>query len=86
MAEKSLSKTYEPRGSEGRWYSYWLDNDFFRAADSSEKPQFSIVIPPPNVTGMLHMGHALNNTLQDVMTRYRRTNRLPMHKTPQRDI
>ena len=72
MAEKSLGKAYEPQASEARWYQYWLDRDFFRAEDSSHKPQFSIVIPPPNVTGMLHMGHALNNTLQDVMTRYRR--------------
>ncbi|MGD1153051.1 MAG: valine--tRNA ligase [Syntrophales bacterium] len=72
MAEKSLGKAYEPQESEARWYQYWLDRDFFRAEDSSPKPQFSIVIPPPNVTGMLHMGHALNNTLQDVMTRYRR--------------
>jgi valyl-tRNA synthetase len=72
MAEKSLGKAYEPQASEARWYKYWLDRDLFRAEDSSGKPQFSIVIPPPNVTGMLHMGHALNNTLQDVMTRYRR--------------
>ena len=72
MAEKSLGKAYEPQASEARWYQYWLDRDLFRAEDSSSKPQFSIVIPPPNVTGMLHMGHALNNTLQDVMTRYRR--------------
>ena len=72
MAEKSLGKAYEPQESEARWYQYWLDHDFFKAEDSSAKPQFSIVIPPPNVTGMLHMGHALNNTLQDVMTRYRR--------------
>jgi len=72
MAEKSLGKAYEPQASEARWYKYWLDRDYFRAEDSSGKPQFSIVIPPPNVTGMLHMGHALNNTLQDVMTRYRR--------------
>jgi len=72
MAEKSLSKAYEPRESEAKWYRYWLERDFFRAEDSSPKAPFSIVIPPPNVTGMLHMGHALNNTLQDVMTRYRR--------------
>ena len=72
MSEKSLGKAYEPPASEARWYQYWLDRDLFKAEDSSAKPQFSIVIPPPNVTGMLHMGHALNNTLQDVMTRYRR--------------
>ena len=72
MEEKSLSKTYEPHEVEAKWYKYWLDNDYFRAADKSEKKPFAIVIPPPNVTGMLHMGHALNNVLQDIMTRYRR--------------
>ncbi|MCX5847715.1 MAG: class I tRNA ligase family protein, partial [Deltaproteobacteria bacterium] len=72
MAERSLSKAYESHESEAKWYRYWLDHNFFRAQDTSTKPPFCIVIPPPNVTGMLHMGHALNNTLQDVMTRYRR--------------
>jgi valyl-tRNA synthetase len=72
MSEGSLSKVFESHVSEAKWYQYWLDHNFFRAEDSSSKPQFSIVIPPPNVTGMLHMGHALNNTLQDVMTRARR--------------
>jgi valyl-tRNA synthetase len=72
MAERSLSKAYESHESEAKWYRYWLDNDYFRAQDTSPKPPFCIVIPPPNVTGMLHMGHALNNTLQDVMTRYKR--------------
>jgi valyl-tRNA synthetase len=67
-----LGKVYEPHAAEARWYQYWLDQDFFRAQDVSDKPQFSIVIPPPNVTGMLHMGHALNNVLQDIMTRLRR--------------
>src|SRR5512136_2165150 len=72
MAEKLLGKAYEPQASEARWYQYWLDRDLFRAEDSSSKEQFSIVIPPPNVTGMLHMGHALNNTLQDIMIRMKR--------------
>jgi len=72
MAKRSLGKAYEPQESEARWYQYWLDQNFFRAEDTSTKPPFSMVIPPPNVTGMLHMGHALNNTLQDVITRYRR--------------
>jgi valyl-tRNA synthetase len=72
MAEASLSKVYEPRESEAKWYRYWLDRGFFRAEDTSSKPPFSIVIPPPNVTGMLHMGHALNNTLQDAIIRYKR--------------
>jgi valyl-tRNA synthetase len=72
MNKGSLSKAYEPHAAEARWYQYWLDQNFFRAQDKSDKPPFSIVIPPPNVTGMLHMGHALNNVLQDVMTRFKR--------------
>ena len=72
MDKVSLSKAYEPREVEGRWYQYWVDSGYFHAEDASEKPPFSIVIPPPNVTGILHMGHALNNTLQDVIVRYKR--------------
>ena len=72
MNKGSLSKAYEPHAAEARWYQHWLDQNFFRAQDKSDKPPFSIVIPPPNVTGMLHMGHALNNVLQDVMTRFKR--------------
>ena len=72
MGNGALNKTFEPREAEQRWYQYWLDHDFFHAADSSAKEPFSIVIPPPNVTGMLHMGHALNNVLQDIVVRYRR--------------
>ncbi len=72
MEEKLLSKSYEPHGVEEKWYKYWLDNNYFRADDKSEKNPFSIVIPPPNVTGMLHMGHALNNVLQDIIIRHKR--------------
>ncbi|TSA54867.1 MAG: valine--tRNA ligase, partial [Planctomycetaceae bacterium] len=72
MEEKLLSKSYEPHGVEAKWYKYWLDNNYFRADDKSEKSPFSIVIPPPNVTGMLHMGHALNNVLQDIIVRHKR--------------
>ncbi|MEW6334131.1 MAG: valine--tRNA ligase [Thermodesulfobacteriota bacterium] len=72
MGKEALTKVFEPRTAEARWYQYWLDNDFFHAADESAKKPFSIVIPPPNVTGMLHMGHALNNVLQDICIRYRR--------------
>jgi valyl-tRNA synthetase len=72
MSKGSLNKVYEPQAAEARWYQHWLDQNYFRAQDSSDKPPFSIVIPPPNVTGMLHMGHALNNVLQDVMTRFKR--------------
>ena len=72
MIAESLSKVYEPRESEAKWYQYWLEHGFFRAEDKSSKPPFSIVIPPPNVTGMLHMGHALNNVLQDIIVRFKR--------------
>jgi valyl-tRNA synthetase len=72
MEETTLAKSFEPHAAESKWYQYWMENGFFKADDFSTKPQFSIVIPPPNVTGMLHMGHALNNTLQDVMIRFRR--------------
>ena len=61
-----------PREAEAKWYQFWLDHNYFHAADSSSKKPFSIVIPPPNVTGMLHMGHALNNVLQDIVVRYKR--------------
>ncbi|HQF75791.1 MAG TPA: class I tRNA ligase family protein, partial [Syntrophales bacterium] len=72
MDVKTLPKTYESKDVEAKWYEHWLKNRYFHAQDTSDRPPFCIVIPPPNVTGMLHMGHALNNTLQDIMTRYRR--------------
>ncbi|CCK79813.1 valine--tRNA ligase [Desulfobacula toluolica] len=72
MGSGSLDKGYEPSGIEEKWYKYWIDNGFFKAEDTSNKPAFSIVIPPPNVTGVLHMGHALNNVVQDIMCRYKR--------------
>lgn len=67
-----LNKEYEPSDIEEKWYKFWLDGKFFSAEDKSDKNAFSIVIPPPNVTGVLHMGHALNNVIQDIMCRYRR--------------
>ena len=72
MGSDNLDKGYEPSGIEEKWYKYWLDNGLFKAEDKSDKKAFSIVIPPPNVTGVLHMGHALNNVVQDIMCRYRR--------------
>ncbi|MGD0278627.1 MAG: valine--tRNA ligase [Smithella sp.] len=72
MAHKELSKAFEPADAEKRLYEYWLRNNYFHAQDSSDAPAFAIVIPPPNVTGMLHMGHALNNTLQDIIIRFKR--------------
>jgi valyl-tRNA synthetase len=67
MAE--ISKAYEPQAVEARWYQFWLDGNFFLANPDSNKPSYSIVIPPPNVTGVLHMGHVLNNSIQDVLSR-----------------
>jgi valyl-tRNA synthetase len=67
-----LSKAYEPAEVEKRWYAYWESEGLFAAEEKSDKQPYSIVIPPPNVTGVLHMGHAHNNTLQDILCRYRR--------------
>ena len=64
-----LSKKYNPREVEDKWYATWLENKFFNSKPNSEKEPYSIVIPPPNVTGVLHMGHMLNNTIQDVLIR-----------------
>ncbi|MBF0376285.1 MAG: valine--tRNA ligase [Desulfamplus sp.] len=71
-SDSSLEKGYDPKGIEDKWYKYWLDRGFFEAADKSDKQAYSIVIPPPNVTGVLHMGHALNITIQDIMCRFKR--------------
>ncbi len=65
-------KGYEPQDVEKRWYAFWEENNLFAALDSSSAPAYSIVIPPPNVTGVLHMGHALNITLQDILCRHYR--------------
>ncbi|MBE9542580.1 MAG: class I tRNA ligase family protein, partial [Proteobacteria bacterium] len=72
MENNVLAKTYNPKEVEERWYQYWEENNLFKANTRSDKSPFSIVIPPPNVTGSLHMGHALNNTLQDILCRYKR--------------
>ena len=67
-----LGKSYDPSPIEDKWYSQWVENELFKADASSPKPAFSIVIPPPNVTGSLHVGHALDNTLQDILSRTKR--------------
>ena len=67
-----LEKSYTPKGVEEKWYEYWLAGKFFEADPASDAEPFSIVIPPPNVTGSLHMGHALNATLQDILARWKR--------------
>ena len=70
MADKELAKVYEPQAVEEKWYATWEREGYFHAEATSDKPAYSIVIPPPNVTGALHMGHALNNTLQDILCRW----------------
>ncbi|MBN2600869.1 MAG: valine--tRNA ligase [Candidatus Marinimicrobia bacterium] len=69
-----LEKVYDPKHVESRWYAYWLEKNYFHADNKSLKKPFVIVIPPPNVTGILHLGHVLNNTLQDILVRYARMN------------
>ena len=64
-----LPKAYEPKAVEEKWYDFWLKENCFTADPKSSKPAYSIVIPPPNVTGVLHMGHVLNNTIQDILAR-----------------
>ncbi|MFH1036251.1 MAG: valine--tRNA ligase [Pseudomonadota bacterium] len=71
-APSVLDKSYEPAQVEARWYAYWEEGGMFVADPSSPKPPYSIVIPPPNVTGQLHIGHALDNTLQDILCRFKR--------------
>lgn len=69
---KELSKVYDPNSVEDRIYKFWNDNNYFKAERDPEKKPFTIVIPPPNVTGQLHMGHAFDETLQDILIRYKR--------------
>ncbi|MDQ1330492.1 MAG: valyl-tRNA synthetase, partial [Thermodesulfobacteriota bacterium] len=72
MSSVLLEKSYDPREVEKRWYEFWEKEQLFAAREKSSKRSYSIVIPPPNVTGVLHMGHALNVTMQDILCRYRR--------------
>jgi valyl-tRNA synthetase len=64
-----ISKTYSPQEIEEKWYQYWIDNRYFNSKPDPTKEPYTIVIPPPNVTGVLHMGHMLNNTIQDILVR-----------------
>ncbi len=70
--KKELAKTYDPKGIEARLYSKWEEKKYFHAEVDETKKPFTIVIPPPNITGKLHMGHALDNTMQDILIRYKR--------------
>ncbi|MGO9120240.1 MAG: valine--tRNA ligase [Desulfomonilaceae bacterium] len=74
MDQDLLPKAYDPAGIEKHWYSFWEKEKLFHADESKTDKEYSMVIPPPNVTGSLHMGHALNNTLQDILIRYYRMN------------
>ena len=68
----SISKTFNPNEEEPRLYKNWMEKGYFKPSEDKSKKRFSIVMPPPNITGQLHMGHALDNTLQDILTRYKR--------------
>ena len=70
--QRELAKTYDPKEVENRTYQFWLDGHYFHAKVNPEKKPYTIVMPPPNITGQLHMGHALDNTLQDILIRWRR--------------
>ncbi|MCX5713722.1 MAG: valine--tRNA ligase, partial [Candidatus Omnitrophica bacterium] len=70
--ENEIPKQYNPKDTEDTWYKFWEEQNFFSARPNPQKKPFAIVIPPPNVTGILHMGHALNNTIQDILIRYHR--------------
>jgi len=70
--ENNIPKTYDPGAVEKKWYKFWEEHGYFHAEVEPSKPAFTIVIPPPNITGQLHMGHALDNTLQDILIRWHR--------------
>ena len=72
-----INKKYEPQKIEKKWYKYWIENGYFSPKIDKNKKPFTVLIPPPNVTNILHMGHVLNNTLQDVMIRYKRMTGVP---------
>ena len=77
---KELAKTYDPKQIEEKLYERWCENKYFHAeVDRSKKP-FTTVMPPPNITGKLHMGHALDNTLQDILIRYKDLKRIYGYK------
>ncbi len=72
MSLCELDKTYDPKRVENKWYAYWMDHQLFHADEKTDKPTYTVLIPPPNVTGMLTMGHILNNTLQDLLIRWKK--------------
>lgn len=72
MSNKEINKVYDPKKVENELYNKWMEKDYFHAVIDPEKEPFTIVIPPPNITGQLHMGHALDNTMQDILIRMKR--------------
>ena len=78
MTKKELPSSYDPTIVEDKWYHFWEKNGLFKPQENSTKEPYSIVLPPPNVTGVLHMGHALVNTIQDILVRFMR---MKGHKT-----
>ena len=75
---KELAKQYDPKGTEDRIYQEWCDKGYFHTQIDRSKKPFTIVMPPPNVTGQLHMGHAMDETWQDILTRYKRMQAMPL--------
>jgi valyl-tRNA synthetase len=74
QSQQALSDRYNPNEVENRTYQWWETSGYFKAQDVSKKPPFSILLPPPNVTGFLHIGHALDHTIQDLLIRWKRMN------------
>ena len=72
MSKDNLSTVYNPQAVEEKWYQFWQEKGYFRAEVNAEKEPFTIVIPPPNITDVLHIGHAMDNTIQDILIRYKR--------------
>src|SRR5262245_23942238 len=69
---RELPKQYDHEAAQQRWYPFWVEHRYFHSEPDPKRKPYTIVIPPPNVTGALHLGHALNNTLQDILVRWRR--------------
>ena len=80
-----LPKTYNPKVVEEKWYKYWEDNDIFKVDSKSGRPPYCIIMPPPNITGQLHMGHALQDAIQDMLVRFKRMSGYTSHWQPGKD-
>jgi valyl-tRNA synthetase len=80
-----IQKKYDPKQVETKWYEYWEENDLFEVDPNSGREPFCIIMPPPNVTGQLHMGHALQDTIQDMLIRLKRMQGFESHWQPGKD-